>query len=265
MTDRELDSTTAVEEDDNTWGHFFALHGGEWIGPRMGQASAARDTFGLIRPVDVDPDPGAAQATLELFRVTPQAPSASTKSPKANLETLLRAGPSTRRLKEAPRLQVGSPAPDFTLVGSDGSTVTLSDLRGTPFAIRLTRAIGSGIICPGCHPGLNDLIRTQKAFEELGARFLVVFASSQAQVGQVAETLNVPYPIYADPDWDLFKAYQTGYTLGGPTRGWVVVDGEGVIRFIWRLPLERNADMMKVILSTPYVEADRILEEIKSL
>jgi hypothetical protein len=56
---------------------------------------------------------------------------------------------------------------------------------------------------------------------------------------------------------------QTGWTISSPSRGWVLVDAEGIIRFIWRLPREKYTRLMDIVLSTPYVEADQILEKIR--
>jgi hypothetical protein len=62
------------------------------------------------------------------------------------LEHMLRLVPTTRRHKE-PGIVVGDPVVDFSLLGSHGETVSLESLRGSkPFAIRLTRAVGSGVI-----------------------------------------------------------------------------------------------------------------------
>jgi hypothetical protein len=62
------------------------------------------------------------------------------------LEHMLRLVPTTRRHK-VPQVKVGDPVVDFSLLGSHGETVSLESLRGSkPFAIRLTRAVGSGVI-----------------------------------------------------------------------------------------------------------------------
>ena len=74
-----------------------------------------------------------------------QAPRVSADS-VGPLEHMLRLVPTTRRHKE-PRLHVGDPVVDFSLAGSHGASMSLESLRGTkPFAIRLTRAVGSGVI-----------------------------------------------------------------------------------------------------------------------
>src|SRR5271156_106289 len=80
----------------------------------------------------------------------------------SGLEHMIRMVPTTRRHKPF-RLGVGDPTPDFAMLGSHGETVSISSLKGrNPFAIRLTRAQGSGNICPRCVPGLDNLTRTYK-------------------------------------------------------------------------------------------------------
>jgi hypothetical protein len=74
-----------------------------------------------------------------------QAPKTSSDT-IAPLQHMLRRVPTTRR-QPRPQLEVGDHAPDFSLVGTNGTTVSLADFVGVkPFAMRLTRAAGSGII-----------------------------------------------------------------------------------------------------------------------
>jgi hypothetical protein len=74
-----------------------------------------------------------------------QAPKTSSENIAA-LQHMLRRVPTTRR-QPRPQLEVGDLAPDFSVVGTNGTTVSLADFVGVrPFAMRLTRAAGSGII-----------------------------------------------------------------------------------------------------------------------
>jgi len=61
------------------------------------------------------------------------------------LSHMVRQLPSTRRHKEF-AIHVGDRAVDFSLPGSNGETLTLDGVRGRPFAMRLTRTVGSGVI-----------------------------------------------------------------------------------------------------------------------
>jgi hypothetical protein len=73
-----------------------------------------------------------------------QAPSVSSDS-IAGLEVMLRRVPSPQR-RSPGRISPGHPMPDFDLTGSHGTRIRKHDMQGRPFAVRLTRTMGSGII-----------------------------------------------------------------------------------------------------------------------
>ena len=75
-----------------------------------------------------------------------RAPATSTMYVDAELSFLLRKSPSS--MLQAPNgLRVGDRAPEFEVHSTaDGMPVTLKSLQGQPFAMRLTRSAGSGII-----------------------------------------------------------------------------------------------------------------------
>jgi peroxiredoxin len=114
-------------------------------------------------------------------------------------------------------------------------------------------------------PGLDDLNRTKDEFTALGAEFFVVFPINVSQAVQLEEGLGFSYPIYADPDWELFNTMQTGFALGHPKRCWIVVDAEGIIQFVWRVPFERATGAMDIMMEHRYFEADDILQVIRDL
>jgi len=50
----------------------------------------------------------------------------------------------------------------------------------------------------------------------------------------VIEHLGLPYALFADPTWKVFEDYGTGHVLFAPKQTWVAIDGEGILRWIWR-------------------------------
>ena len=173
-----------------------------------------------------------------------------------SLEHLIRMVPTTRRQHPA-RLHEGDAFPEFSLVGSQGETASLRSLQGRPFAMRLTRAMGTTTICPACVPGLDELTRTYGEFEALGAELIVVFPVSSEHTKILVKNLELPYPLYADEGMTLYKEFETGYSGGVPLPAWVVGDGEGVIQFLWRATEGGLYDH--------YVETPEILEVLRAL
>jgi peroxiredoxin len=172
------------------------------------------------------------------------------------LEHMIRMVPTTRR-HSPPRLNAGDRAPGFDLAGSHGLAVSSASLAGKPYALRLTRAIGTGIICPACVPGLDELTRTHGDFTAAGCELVVVFPVSAAHATEVVDALELPYPVYSDESRLLFTAYETRFSAGAPLPAWVVVDGDGVIRFVWRATEGGLYDK--------YPESAEILAELRKL
>jgi len=61
------------------------------------------------------------------------------------LEHMLAARPSAVSSRQT-TVEPGSVAPDFTLEGTDGRTLRLSELRGRPVLLRFTRAVTDKIL-----------------------------------------------------------------------------------------------------------------------
>jgi peroxiredoxin len=184
-----------------------------------------------------------------------QAPRTSSET-IGGLEQMIRMVPTTRR-QHAPRLHEGDAFPDFTLLGSHGDTVSLQALRGTPFAMRLTRAMGTTVICPACVPGLDELTRTHDEFAKLGAQLLVVFPVTHEQTELLVENLGLPYHLYSDENMALYRAFETGYSGGVPLPAWIVGDDKGIIQFLWRATEGGLYDH--------YVETTEILQVLRAL
>ena len=80
----------------------------------------------------------------------------------------------------------------------------------------------------------DDLTRTYAAFEQHGLQLAVILSTTVAQTAGVIEHLNLNYPLYSDESWDVFRAYGTGHVLSAPRQAWLILEGEGIVRWVWR-------------------------------
>jgi hypothetical protein len=63
---------------------------------------------------------------------------------------------------------------------------------------------------------------------------LVVISTTKEYAERVVRDFEMPYPLFCDPEFDVFDAYDLGRVGGIPMQGWVVVDGEGIVQYVWR-------------------------------
>lgn len=144
---------------------------------------------------------------------------------------------------------VGTPAPDFALPSAQyfidadgqprvryGETIRLSDQRGHPVVLDLSRIASDRLVCPNCAPHLDGLRDTYEEFLARGARVLVVSTTDLEMTSYVAEMLRAPYPILSNPDWSVFADYGMGSGFGIPLPGTFLIDPDGIIRWSWVAP-----------------------------
>ena len=93
-------------------------------------------------------------------------------------------------------IEEGSPAPDFTLTADDGSTVRLSDLRGTPVVVYFYPKDDT----PGCTAQACGIRDAWGEFESRGAVVLGVCPDDESSHGKFKEKYGLPFTLLADPD-----------------------------------------------------------------
>ncbi len=150
-------------------------------------------------------------------------------------------------------VQVGHPAPDFTLKDQDQRDVRLSDFRGQNVVL-LFYPLDWSPVCTNEHACfVNEL----KRFEQLNARLLGISVDSVWSHKAWAEKLGLRYPLLADFHPKGAVARQYGFYLddkGIAARAIVVVDREG--RVAWAKQYE--------ILQVPDVgEVAAVLEKLQ--
>ena len=127
--------------------------------------------------------------------------------------------------------RVGDPAPDFSLPGTGGRTYSLSEYRGQPVVI----VFYPGDNTPVCTRQLSSYTSDIGDFSEVNAQILAISPQDvDSHEGFSAKQGGFAFPLLADTDKEVGKAYGILGPLGFYRRSAFVVDGEGIIRYAHR-------------------------------
>ncbi len=141
---------------------------------------------------------------------------------------------------------VGDAAPDFTLPGSGGS-VTLSE--------RLKQRMVLLVFYPGddtpvCTRQLCDYRDNLAVFADLGVDVLALNTQSVTSHEKFAKKHALPFPLLADTDGTVCKAYGARGLLGMTKRALVLIGKDA--RVLWRrtdLPMfRRSAEELREVI-----------------
>ena len=131
-----------------------------------------------------------------------------------------------------PKLDVGDTAPDFSLTASDGSTVSLSDLRGKHVVVYFYPAA----MTPGCTTQACDFRDSLDVLTTEGYAVLGISPDKPEKLAKFVERDQLTFPLLSDPDHEVLEAYGAwgekqnyGKTYVGVIRSTVVVDPEGKV------------------------------------
>lgn len=128
------------------------------------------------------------------------------------------------------RVTEGSIAPDFTLAASDGTDVTLSDLRGSWVVVYFYPKDDT----PGCTAESCAFRDSHEDFTDAGAVVLGISSDSVASHQAFAAKHNLPFTLLSDPGGATRKAWGVARTLGiMPGRVTYVIDPDGVVRKVF--------------------------------
>ncbi len=121
----------------------------------------------------------------------------------------------------------GSPAPDFTLQDQNGTSITLSSLRGQWAIVYFYPKDDT----PGCTAESCSFRDSFEAFTDVGARVVGISSDSVDSHRAFAEKYNLPFMLLSDTGGAVRKQWGVGRTLGLiPGRVTYVIDPEGVVR-----------------------------------
>jgi peroxiredoxin (alkyl hydroperoxide reductase subunit C) len=135
-------------------------------------------------------------------------------------------------MQKTATLQVGDPAPDFTLEDQDRNPVTLSSFQGRKHVVLVFHPLAFTSICSIQMPGYNRELQT---FEGLSAQVLGISVDSSAAHRAWAEQLGgIDYPMLADffPHGEVARRYGVLRPEGYSERATIIVDRAGIVRFI---------------------------------
>jgi thioredoxin-dependent peroxiredoxin len=130
------------------------------------------------------------------------------------------------------RLDIGSPAPDFTLVDQDERPVSLSSLRGR----RVILFFYPEAMTPGCTTEACDFRDSLAPLQSAGFTVLGISRDAPAKLREFRERDGLTYDLLSDPDHAVHDAYGVwgekvnyGKTFMGVIRSTFVIDPEGRI------------------------------------
>lgn len=130
------------------------------------------------------------------------------------------------------RLQPGDLAPEFSLDDQDGSTLSLSDLRGRRTVVFFYPAA----MTPGCTREACDFRDSVESLRAAGIEVIGISRDDEAKLRRFREQEQLTYPLLSDPDHAVHEAYGAwgqkmnyGKTVEGVIRSTFVIDEDGVI------------------------------------
>jgi len=130
-------------------------------------------------------------------------------------------------------VEVGSPAPDFTLPGSDNTDdgrrdYSLAEYRGQAVVL----VFYPGDSTPVCTRQLNAYTEDIESFTGAGAQVLAVSPQSVASHDEFScKQGGFGFPLLADTDKEVGEAYGILGPLGFYRRSAFVIDATGIVRY----------------------------------
>lgn len=121
--------------------------------------------------------------------------------------------------------EVGRPAPDFVLEGTDG-TFRLSDQRGRRVVL-LFYTLDRGAVCAR---QFRSYAASATAMDDLDATVVGISGQSLESHRAFQRRDGVTVPLLSDPDLEVATAYGAAIPVVGTRRSVMVIDEAGVLR-----------------------------------
>ena len=101
------------------------------------------------------------------------------------------------------KLAPGNPVVPFSAVDVDGHPVSLEQFRGRPVLLMFFRYAS----CPMCNLRLHDFAREYPRLQARGLSAVAFFHSSAGAIRRNASRRNYSFPLVADPDQEIYRAF----------------------------------------------------------
>lgn len=135
-------------------------------------------------------------------------------------------------MSEQQPLQVGDPAPDFTLTDADGNQVSLTDYRGRSVVVYFYPAAST----PGCTREACDFRDNLGELNDAGFAVLGVSPDKPDKLAQFRDDEGLTFPLLSDPDKEIMSEWGAfgeknnyGRVVQGVIRSTFVVGPDGTI------------------------------------
>ncbi len=127
-------------------------------------------------------------------------------------------------------LSVGDRAPDFTLPGTGGTEYSLHEYAGRPVVLVFYPGDDTAV----CTKQLNAYNDGLAQFEALDAQVLAISSQNLDSHERFSGRHGFRFPLLTDADKQVAGLYGTLGPLGFPRRSIVIVDADGVVRYVHR-------------------------------
>jgi peroxiredoxin len=171
------------------------------------------------------------------------------------IPAMLAAALACTALPALAKVEVGQPAPAFSLADSNGKTRSLEEFKGKTVVLEWTNAE-----CPFVkkHYGSGNMQAQQKEATAAGVVWLSINSGAPGKQGQLdgaganalMQTNHSAQTAYLlDPDGAVGKAYGAR-----TTPHMYVIDGQGVLRYMGGIDSIQSADTADIAKATQYVK-----------
>src|SRR5262245_43355341 len=133
-------------------------------------------------------------------------------------------------------VEIGQPAPDFTLPDQHGREVTLSKLRGKPVVLYFYPKDDT----PGCTKEACAFRDARARSKKAGAQVIGVSPDDSASHKKFADKYELPFTLVADTNRQVCQSYGVwkeknlyGRKFMGVERSTFLIDRDGVVRKIF--------------------------------